>query len=76
MMARIGPEYRLPCDFSVGAIRYRKGVQIETVREAAQRWYNAACTISTEPMRPDDSDPFNAGWNACLEHLRRAGKTK
>lgn len=31
-------EFVLPCDFIVGNIRFGKGVKLETVRAAAERW--------------------------------------
>lgn len=71
---KIDAEHKLPCDFEVGRIRYRKGVKLETVRAAAQRWYNYA-TILPE-RRPDDGDPVNAGWNYCLDEMSRAGRIK
>lgn len=66
---KIEPEHKIPCDFVVGQIRYRRGVKFETVREAAERWYKIAA--SQPGRRPDDNDPFNAGWNACLDEMFR-----
>jgi hypothetical protein len=42
MMMAIDPEHKLPCDFIVGHIRFRKGVALETVRLAAERWHRMA----------------------------------
>jgi hypothetical protein len=42
----IDKEHVLPCDFIVGHIRYGKGVKLETVRQAAERWYKAAVAAS------------------------------
>lgn len=42
----IPPEHKLPVDFIVGHIRYRAGVKLETVRAAAERWYNYARAAS------------------------------
>lgn len=39
---KIPEEHKLPFDFSVGGVCFRKGVALETVRLAAQRWYEAA----------------------------------
>lgn len=39
---KIDPEYKLPCDFIVGHIHFRKGVALETVRQAAERWHAVA----------------------------------
>ena len=36
---KIDPKYRLPCDFVIGGVTFRKGVRLETVRSAAERWY-------------------------------------
>jgi hypothetical protein len=41
----IPPEHKLPCDFVVGHIRYRKGVKLETVRQAAERWLRQAASF-------------------------------
>lgn len=35
---KIDPAHKLPCDFHAGHIRFGKGVQLETVRAAAERW--------------------------------------
>ncbi len=34
----IPDEHVLPCDFIVGSVTFRKGVKLETVRQAAERW--------------------------------------
>lgn len=39
---QIDDEYVLPCDFIVGHMRFRKGVKLETVRWAAERWLKMA----------------------------------
>lgn len=39
---KIDDEHVLPCDFVVGHIRFGKGVKLETVRGAAERWLNMA----------------------------------
>jgi len=38
----IDDEHVLPCDFVVGHMRFRKGVKLETVRRAAERWLKIA----------------------------------
>lgn len=38
---KIDDGHKLPCDFSVGGTVFRKGVALETVRRAAERWYAA-----------------------------------
>ena len=38
----IPDEHVLPCDFIVGNMRFRKGVKLETVRKAAERWRRVA----------------------------------
>lgn len=43
-MKTIDPSHRLPCDFIVGPLRFRKGVKLETVRAAAERWYVLAAS--------------------------------
>lgn len=55
---KIPDKHVLPCDFVVGPIRFGKGVSLETVRQAAERWFNAADT----EWKPDP---------AKLEDLRR-----
>lgn len=42
MANEIDPEHVLPCDFIVGHVRFAKGVTLETVRQAAERWHRAA----------------------------------
>jgi len=39
---KIDDEHVLPCDFIVGHMRFRKGVKLETVRRAAERWFKMA----------------------------------
>ena len=39
---KIPDEHVLPCDFICGHMRFRKGVKLETVRKAAERWLKAA----------------------------------
>lgn len=55
---KIDDEHVLPCDFIVGSVRFGKGVKLETVRAAAERWYKIA-KMDWEP------DP------AKVEELRR-----
>lgn len=55
---KIDDEHVLPCDFIVGAVRFGKGVKLETVRAAAERWFKMA-GLDFEP------DPIK------LEELRR-----
>ena len=45
LKAAIPPEYVLPCDFIVGAVVFRKGVKLETVRQAAARWHSKASEV-------------------------------
>ena len=40
--------HKLPCDFAVGRTLFRKGVTLETVRLAAERWWRQAAI--THPM--------------------------
>jgi hypothetical protein len=49
MSATIPDEYTLPCDFIVGHIRFRKGVKLETVRQAAERWHRVATAAWGKP---------------------------
>ncbi len=44
----IPPEHTLPCDFVVGATRFRKGVRLETVRQAAERWFKQAAAAAPQ----------------------------
>jgi hypothetical protein len=46
---KIDDEHVLPCDFIVGHIRYRKGVKLETVRKAAERWLKIAVKNYFQP---------------------------
>lgn len=46
---KIDPEHRLPCDFIVGPLRFHKGVKLETVRAAAERWFNQAAKAAAIP---------------------------
>jgi hypothetical protein len=51
----IPAEHKLPCDFIVGHIRFRKGVKLETVRRAADRWHKAACdAVPVNPVTLDE----------------------
>lgn len=56
---KIPEEFKLPCDFKIGRITFRKGVALETVREAAERWWAAAASAHpinrhlTEQQRTD-----------------------
>lgn len=50
----ISAEHTLPCDFVVGATRFRKGVRLETVRKAAERWFKQAAAAS--PFSKIDGD--------------------
>lgn len=42
MANEIDERHVLPCDFMIGSVRFRKGVALETVRIAAQRWFDEA----------------------------------
>jgi hypothetical protein len=64
MAKTIPPEHRLPCDFIVGHIRFRKGVALETVRKAAERWLKVSGQESgmnlrelAEKITPDNRHP-------------------
>lgn len=48
-METIPPEHKLPCDFICGHIRFRKGVALETVRQAAERWLLKASAADPSP---------------------------
>lgn len=39
---KIPDEHVLPCDFIVGRVRFRKGIKLETVRRASERWFKIA----------------------------------
>ena len=41
-MNEIPDEHVLPCDFCVYHMRFRKGVKLEVVRQAAERWLKEA----------------------------------
>lgn len=49
---KIDARHLLPCDFIVGHIRYRKGVKLETVRAAAERWLKTAVAASASSNLP------------------------
>ncbi len=53
---KIDKAHRLPCDFVVGHIRFGKGVALETVRTAAERWLKAAQVASA----PVDGEKLKA----------------
>ena len=53
---KIDKEHKLPCDFIVGHIRFKKGVSLETVRMAAERWFKAARDAS----HPVDGEKIKA----------------
>lgn len=65
MKKRIDPSHKLPCDFIVGPIRYGKGIKLETIRQAAERWYNAL----VEYEKPD-----SVKLAELAEHMRVRGK--
>lgn len=46
--AAVGDEHCLPCDFIIGPVRFLKGVKLETVRLAAERWYSTAARIQPQ----------------------------
>lgn len=46
---KINDEHVLPCDFIVGHMRFRKGVKLETVRGAAERWLKIATANYFQP---------------------------
>lgn len=50
-MNEIPDEHVLPCDFCCFHMRFRKGVKLETVRKAAERWLKAA--MMGQPIKPD-----------------------
>lgn len=50
----IPPEHTLPCDFIVGHMCFHKGVKLETVRKAAERWFKEATAAS--PFARIDGD--------------------
>lgn len=54
---KIDDEYVLPCDFVVGHIRFGKGVKLETVRGAAERWLKIA--VNSFPADPDKMKELN-----------------
>lgn len=78
---KINDEHVLPCDFVVGHIRFGKGVKLETVRNASERWLRIAVngfTPNLEKMKelnqmlgeiasenPPDTEP---GYCACGCH--------
>lgn len=43
----------LPCDFIVGHVHFRKGVELETVRAAAERWLKIASDVARSKMDPE-----------------------
>jgi len=45
MSKKIPDEHKLPCDFIVGGVRFGKGVKLETVRQAAERWWRQASSF-------------------------------
>ena len=49
MSDKIGDEHVLPCDFVVGHMRFGKGVKLETVRRAAERWFKIASGAYFKP---------------------------
>lgn len=51
MEKTIAPEHVLPCDFIVGSMIFRKGVKLETLRVAAERWLRAGA----EAVKPGDT---------------------
>jgi hypothetical protein len=54
MMYEIPDEHVLPCDFCCYHMRFRKGVKLETVRKAAERWLKSA--MLQQPLDPDSID--------------------
>lgn len=46
---KIDDEHVLPCEFIVGHIRFGKGVKLETVRRAAERWLKIAVKNYFQP---------------------------
>ena len=46
---KIDDEHVLPCDFVVGHMRFGKGVKLETVRKAAERWLKVATDAYFKP---------------------------
>lgn len=62
---KIDDEHVLPCDFAVGNVRFGKGVKLEIVREAAERWFKMAYAdwqpdpVKLEELRKLLADPFH-----------------
>jgi len=44
---KIDSQHMLPCDFVCMHMRFRKGVKLETVRAAAERWLKAVIENQT-----------------------------
>lgn len=47
---KIDDRHKLPCDFIVGHVRFRKGVKLETVRQAAERWHKMVCEMNASKV--------------------------
>jgi hypothetical protein len=48
-------EETLPCDFVVGHVRFGKGVKLETVRQAAERWFKmAGMDFNPDPVKLEE----------------------
>lgn len=48
-LMKIDEQHVLPCDFVVGHMRFGKGVKLETVRKAAERWLKIATDAYFKP---------------------------
>lgn len=46
MAKEIDPKYKLPIDFQIAHITFKKGVELETVRQAVERWFKKARELS------------------------------
>lgn len=58
---KIDDQHVLPCDFVCGHMRFGKGVKLETVRAAAERWLKAA--MEAQKLDPDSIERIH-------EHLK------
>lgn len=67
---KIDDEYVLPCDFIVGHIRFGKGVKLETVRKAAERWHAAAVAMYPFPVNAAElKQPPNSACGFCNKQV-------
>lgn len=57
-MHEIPDEHVLPCDFCVYHMRFRKGVKLEVVRQAAERWLKEAM-MRQPPLDPESVETIH-----------------